>query len=170
LKAVSGITRSYVFDPATPGEVRRVSRDDWPDCRVPPSTGPAVGLGGGTYHVAWYTKARFQGDCVFYARSRDGGANFFRAAADRAAGPESDPPYVMPARAKTAMVWKEFDGEKTTVNLMTRTTMARPGRRQNHLQHDGYLRYPARLGRAQVVPLLDDQADGYRIQPIFSGE
>jgi len=56
---------------------------------------------------------------LFYARSRNGGTTFSTPVP--IGQPERNPtrPYVMVGPRETAMVWKEFDGEKTTVNLMT---------------------------------------------------
>ena len=56
-------------DPATPGEVRRVSNDDW-QISACPHHGPSVSISpAGTYHVAWYTNGKARKG-LFYARSR----------------------------------------------------------------------------------------------------
>ena len=105
-------------DPATPREVHRVSRDDW-QINACPHHGPSLSISPtGTYHVAWYTNGKVRKG-LFYARSRDGGKTFSTPVP--IGQPERNPtrPYVMVGPRETAMVWKEFDGEKTTVNLMT---------------------------------------------------
>ena len=67
----------------------------------------------------WFTNGKARKG-LFYARSRDGGQNLFRSACRLANRAQSDRgPTCSPARMALAMVWKEFDGEKTTVNLMT---------------------------------------------------
>ena len=104
-------------DLATPGEVHRVSRDDW-QIAACPHHGPSLTISpAGTYHVTWYTNGKARKG-LFYAQSRDGGKTF------------SDPlpigqPNRSPSRPQIAagpqglvMVWKEFDGQKTSVNLM----------------------------------------------------
>src|SRR5947208_11092630 len=105
-------------DPATPGEVRRVSNDDW-QIAACPHHGPSLSISpAGTYHVAWYTNGKVRKG-LFYARSRDGGQTFSSPIA--IGRPDHNPtrPYVIAGPREAAMVWKEFDGEKTTVNLMT---------------------------------------------------
>jgi hypothetical protein len=105
-------------DPATPGEVHRVSQDDW-QINACPHHGPSLSISAaGTYHVAWYTNGKVRKG-LFYARSRDGGKTFSMPVA--IGQPERNPsrPYVIVGPRETAMVWKEFDGEKTSVNLMT---------------------------------------------------
>ncbi|MBR0872482.1 exo-alpha-sialidase [Bradyrhizobium tropiciagri] len=104
-------------DLATPGEVHRVSRDDW-QIAACPHHGPSLAISpAGTYHVTWYTNGKTRKG-LFYAQSRDGGKTF------------SDPlpigqPNRSPSRPQIAagpqglvMVWKEFDGQKTTINQM----------------------------------------------------
>ena len=45
-------------DPATPGEVRRVSNDDW-QISACPHHGPSLSISAaGTYHVTWYTNGK----------------------------------------------------------------------------------------------------------------
>ena len=105
-------------DPATPGEVHRVSQDDW-QITACPHHGPSLSVSAaGTYHVAWYTNGKVRKG-LFYARSLDGGRTFSKPAP--IGQPDRNPtrPYVIAVQREAAMVWKEFDGEKTTVNLMT---------------------------------------------------
>ena len=137
-------------DPATPGEVHRVSRDDW-QIAACPHHGPSLSIStAGTYHVAWYTNGKVRKG-LFYARSRDGGATFSEPLP--IGRPDRNPTAALcdcrPARA--AMVWKEFDGEKTTVNLMTsRDDGATWSPAKTYRQHDGCLRSSlARVRRPQ---------------------
>ncbi len=104
--------------PATPGEVHRISEDDW-QINACPHHGPSLSISAaGTYHVAWYTNGKVRKG-LFYARSRDGGQTF--SSPTPIGRPDHNPtrPYVIAGPREAAMVWKEFDGEKTTVNLMT---------------------------------------------------
>jgi len=154
-------------DPATPGEVHRVSRDDW-QIAACPHHGPSLSISAaGTYHVAWYTNGKVRKG-LFYARSRDGGATFSEPVP--IGRPDRNPtrPYVIAGPREAAMVWKEFDGEKTTVNLMTS-------------RDDGATWSPAKTisstmdtsdhpllvsdGRRSYLSWMT-KADGYRIQPI----
>ena len=105
-------------DPATPGEVHRVSHDDW-QIAACPHHGPSVSISSaGTYHVTWYTNGKIRKG-LFYARSQDGGRTFSEPRAIGQSDRNPSRPYVMSGPTGTAMVWKEFDGETTTVNLMT---------------------------------------------------
>ena len=105
-------------DLSTPGEVRRVSKDDW-QIAACPHHGPSLAISSaGTYHTAWYTSGKARKG-LFYARSQDEGRTFSDPV--RIGRPDRNPtrPFVLAGPRGTAMVWKEFDGEKTTVNLMT---------------------------------------------------
>jgi hypothetical protein len=154
-------------DLATPGEVHRISRDDW-QIAACPHHGPSLSISpDGTYHVAWYTNGKVRKG-LFYARSQDGGRTFSEPIP--IGRPDRNPtrPYVIAGPRETAMVWKEFDGEKTTVNLMT--------------SHDDGVSWSAPKAVASTAdtsdhPLLVSdgrrsflswmtKADGYRFQPI----
>jgi BNR repeat-like domain len=105
-------------DPATPGEVHRVSEDDW-QIDACPHHGPSLSISAaGIYHVAWYTNGKVRKG-LFYARSQDGGKTFSKPIPIGRSDRNPTRPYVIAGPREAAMVWKEFDGEKTTVNLMT---------------------------------------------------
>ncbi len=105
-------------DAATPGEPRRVAVDDW-QIAACPHHGPSLAIAAnGSYHVSWFTSGRARKG-LFYAYSRDGGKSF---SAPLAIGdPKRSPsrPYMLSGPHGLVMAWKEFDGEKTTVSLMT---------------------------------------------------
>jgi len=100
----------------TPGEVHRVSQDDW-QIAACPHQGPSLSISNGVYHLVWSTNGRVRKG-LFYASSRDGGRTFSEplpiGQTDR--GPSR--PFVLAGPQGIAMVWKEFDGDKTVVNLM----------------------------------------------------
>jgi hypothetical protein len=105
-------------DPATPGEIHRVSQDDW-QIAACPHQGPSLSISiAGTYHVTWSTSGKVRKG-LFYAYSRDGGRTFSDPLP--VGQPDRNPsrPYVFAGSHQTELVWKEFDGEKTTVKLMT---------------------------------------------------
>ncbi len=105
-------------DPTTPGEIHRVSRDDW-QISACPHHGPSLAVStAGTYHVTWYTNGKVRKG-LFYARSQDGGRTFSKPLPIGQADRSPSRPYVLAGPHGTAIVWKEFDGEKTTVSLMT---------------------------------------------------
>ncbi len=103
-------------DLSTPGEIRRVSNDDW-QINACPHHGPSLSVApNGTFHVVWYTNGKARKG-LFYAHSRDEGRTF---SVPMALGrPDRNPtrPFVLAGAAGTAMVWKEFDGEKTSVQI-----------------------------------------------------
>jgi hypothetical protein len=105
-------------DPQTPGEVRRVSKDDW-QIAACPHHGPSLSISAaGAYHVTWYTNGKARKG-LFYARSQDEGRTFSEPLPVGRADRNPTRPYVLAGPRGTTMVWKEFDGEKTTVNAMT---------------------------------------------------
>jgi hypothetical protein len=105
-------------DQGTPGEVHRVSEDDW-QTEACPHQGPSLSIApNGTYHVVWYTNGKIRKG-LFYAQSRDGGKTFSRPLPIGQPSRAPSRPYVIAGPQGTAIVWKEFDGEKTSVNLMT---------------------------------------------------
>jgi hypothetical protein len=105
-------------DRRSPGEVHRVSEDDW-QIAACPHQGPNLSIGpDGTYHIVWYTNGRVRKG-LFYAQSRDGGKTFSQPRPIGESGKSPSRPYVISGPTATAIVWKEFDGEKTSVNLMT---------------------------------------------------
>jgi hypothetical protein len=154
-------------DPATPGEVHRVSQDDW-QISACPHHGPSLSIStAGTYHVAWYTNGKARKG-LFYARSQDGGRTFSDPLPIGQSDRSPSRPYVIAGPHGTVIVWKEFDGEKTTVNLMTshddgvtwskRTTVASTTDTSDH---------PLLVSDGQRVFLSwMTKADGYRIQSI----
>lgn len=103
-------------DVSTPGEVRRVSNDDW-QINACPHHGPSLTVGPtGTYHVAWYTNGKVRKG-LFYAHSRDEGRTFSEPMALGRPDRNSTRPFVLAGPKETVMVWKEFDGEQTSVQM-----------------------------------------------------
>jgi len=154
-------------DPATPGELYRVSQDDW-QISACPHHGPTLSISAaGTYHATWYTNGKVRRG-LFYARSQDGGRTFANPLPIGRADRSPSRPYVMAGPHGTMIVWKEFDGEKTTVNLMTShddgITWSKPTAIAATLDTSDH---PLLVGDGQRVFLSwMTKAEGYRIQPI----
>jgi hypothetical protein len=100
----------------TPGEVHRVSQDEW-QIAACPHQGPSLSISHGVYHVVWSTNGRVRKG-LFYASSRDGGKTFSEPFAVGQADRGPSRPFVLAGPQGPTMVWKEFDGDKTVVNLM----------------------------------------------------
>jgi hypothetical protein len=154
-------------DSATPGDVRRVSKDDW-QIAACPHHGPSLAVSAaGTYHVTWYTSGKARKG-LFYARSQDEGRTFSDPVPIGRADRNPTRPYVLAGPRGTTIAWKEFDGEKSTVNVMTShddglswskpVTVAATTDTSDHplLVSDGQKTYLSWMTKA----------DGYRIQPI----
>jgi hypothetical protein len=154
-------------DATTPGELHRVSRDDW-QIAACPHHGPTLSISpAGTYHVAWYTNGKVRKG-LFYAHSRDGGKTFSDPLPVGRTDRNPSRPQIIAGPRRTEMVWKEFDGEKTTVNLMssiddgetwsTPSVIASTTDASDHplLVSDGKRSYLSWMTKA----------DGYRFQPI----
>lgn len=105
-------------DLSTPGEVHRVSNDDW-QINACPHHGPSLTVGpNGTYHIAWYTNGKVRKG-LFYSHSRDEGRTFSAPVALGRTDRNPTRPFVLAGPAAIVMIWKEFDGEKTSVQMMT---------------------------------------------------
>lgn len=154
-------------DVATPGEPRRVSEDDWRIAACP-HHGPSLAISrDGTYHATWFTNGKVRKG-LFYAYSRDGGQTF---SAPLAIGdPKRAPsrPYVLAAAKRLAMVWKEFDGERTTVRLMTSADDGRSWAQPRTIAETADASdHPLLVtdGRRSYLSWMT-KADGYRFIPI----
>ncbi|AMA61372.1 sialidase family protein [Bradyrhizobium sp. CCGE-LA001] len=103
-------------DVSTPGEIHRVSHDDW-QINACPHHGPSLSVApNGTYHVVWYTNGKARKG-LFYAHSRDQGRTFSAPMALGQPGRNPTRPFVLAGPPGMVMVWKEFDGEKTSVQM-----------------------------------------------------
>jgi len=111
-------------DQGAPGEVHRVSEDDW-QISACPHHGPSLSIApDGTYHVVWYTNGKVRKG-LFYAQSRDGGKTFSEPMPIGQPSKSPSRPYVISGPHGAMIAWKEFDGEKTSVNLIASADMGR---------------------------------------------
>jgi len=121
-KIFGGMVRDHAViafaDPQTPGPMHRVSVDDW-KIDACPHQGPSLAISAdGTYHIAWFTEGSVR-QGLFYASSSDGGRSF---TPPMPIGDPSRNParaYLLSADRTLWLVWKEFDGQSTSVSLMT---------------------------------------------------
>jgi hypothetical protein len=153
--------------PTTPGPIYRVSVDDW-GIDVCPHHGPSLSVGDdGTYHATWFTEGRVR-QGLFYARSTDGGRTFSEPMPIGAAERNPSRPFVLAGARAVWMVWKEFDGEHTTVNVMISrdhgSTWSPP---RALAQTSDASDHPLLVSNGQRVFLSwMTQADGYRLLPV----
>lgn len=114
--------------------------------------------------TVWYA------DGKVYARSRDGGMTFSQPLPIGRIGQAPSRPYVIAGPQGAAIVWKEFDGEKTSVNLMTSEddgkTWSQPRIIATTSDESDH---PALVsdGRQYYLSWMT-KADGYHLQPIES--
>jgi hypothetical protein len=150
--------------PTTPGPIYRVSVDDW-GIDVCPHHGPSLSVGDdGTYHVTWFTEGRVR-QGLFYARSTDGGRTFSEPMSIGAAERNPSRPFVLAGAGVVWMVWKEFDGEHTTVNVMMSRDHGNTWSPPRALaQTSDASDHPLLVSNGQRVFLSwMTQADGYRL-------
>jgi hypothetical protein len=154
-------------DPATPGPIHRVSVDDW-GIDVCPHHGPSLSLGDdGTYHVTWFTEGRAR-QGLFYARSTDGGRTFSEPMPIGVAERSPSRPYVLADARTVWMVWKEFDGEHTTVEVMDSRDHGKTWSTPRPLaQTSDASDHPLLVSNGERVFLSwMTRADGYRLLPV----
>jgi hypothetical protein len=156
-------------DPAQPGDIHRVSHDGW-KTEACPHQGPSLAISAeGTYHAVWFTGGEARKG-LFYARSTDGGQTFSDPMAIGAPGRNASRPYVLASASGVAIAWKEFDGEKTTVKLITSGDDGKTWSRPRVIaETPDASDHPLLVSNASEVFLSwMTKADGYHITPIDS--
>jgi hypothetical protein len=154
-------------DPATPGEIHRVSQDNW-KTEACPHQGPSLAISPkGIYHAVWFTSGEARKG-LFYARSTNGGQTFSEPMAIGRPDRSASRPYVLANASGDAIVWKEFDGEKTTVKLIRSDddgeNWSQP---QVVAETVDASDHPLLVGNGREVFLSwMTKADGYHIMPI----
>jgi hypothetical protein len=95
---------------------RKVADDHW-QTDVCPHQGPTVALSENTtIHTAWFTQGQ-QRQGLFYARSSDLGAHFSTPMAMGDLNTPESRPYVVSLGQEVWMVWKRFDGQRSSVMM-----------------------------------------------------
>ena len=154
-------------DIETPGEVHRVSQDEW-QIAACPHQGPSLSISAsGTYHVVWSTNGRVRKG-LFYASSRDGGKTFSDPLPIGQADHGPSRPFVLAGPHDVSMVWKEFDGDKTVVNLMvSRDDGANWSKPRTIASTTDASDHPLLISDGRRIYLSwMTKADGFRFQPI----
>ena len=96
--------------------VRKVADDDWKTDACP-HHGPSIAVSGtGKFHVAWYTQGSKRSG-VFYANSSNQGLAYSKPSPIGSEGANVARPYLFASGQNVWLVWKEFDGKKSSVYL-----------------------------------------------------
>lgn len=107
---------SQVISTSGAGPIRKVADDDWKTDACP-HHGPSIAVSGaGKFHVAWYTQGSKRSG-VFYANSTNQGLSYSKPIRVGAEGANVSRPYLMSLGRRVWLVWKEFDGKKSSVYL-----------------------------------------------------
>jgi hypothetical protein len=154
-------------DSDKPGDIHRVSQDNW-KTEACPHQGPSLAISPkGTYHAVWFTGGETRKG-LFYARSANGGQMFSEPMALGRSDRSASRPYVLASASGGAIVWKEFDGEKTVVKLIRSGDDG-----ENWSQPRGIAEtvdtsdQPLLIGNGREVFLSwMTKADGYQMMPI----
>ena len=107
---------TQVISEKSTGPIRRVADDDWKTDACP-HHGPTIAVSGsGKFHVAWYTQGSKRSG-VFYANSSNQGLSYSKPLRVGAEGANVSRPYLYALDQQVWLVWKEFDGVKSSVLL-----------------------------------------------------
>ncbi len=95
----------------------RLSNENW-NIAACPHHGPSLSIAqDGVYHAVWFSNApEMRG--LFYSHSDDRGKSFSKPISFGNLKAQPARPYVLSLGKRILIVWKEFDGESTSVNLI----------------------------------------------------
>jgi len=170
-----GTTRDHAVvtfkDPTTPGPLRRVSVDDW-KIDACPHHGPSLAIApDGSYHAAWFTDGAARRG-LFYARADNADAPFSEPRA--LSSPDRQParPYLLSDGKFLHLVWKEFDGTKSSVKGQVSADSGRTwSEARTVADTDDASDHPlliAHNGHAYLSWLT--KTEGYRLIPLENGQ
>jgi hypothetical protein len=147
--------------------VRKVDDDDWKTDACP-HHGPSIAVSeSGKFHVAWYTQGskRFG---VFYANSSNQGLAYSKPSRIGAEGSNVARPYLYASGQQVWLVWKEFDGVKSSIYLKESGDDGKSWTAPKILTSTaGYSDHPLLLSRGNEVFLSWlTRDDGYQLMGI----
>lgn len=148
-----------------PGEMARVSFEDW-KIDACPHHGPGLSVDPwGRYHAVWFSGEPQRGG-LFYAYSEDNGRSFSKPL--RLGGQGASHPHVASLGDKVAVAWQEFDGQHNVVKTQTSGNRgAFFGEPAAVAQTEGAADAPFVLSDGQALYLSwQTQKDGYRLLPL----
>ncbi len=149
-----------------PGPLRRVSVDDW-QVDACPHHGPSLAIAAdGSYHATWFTLGKMR-QGLFYARSSDAGAHWSEPMPLGPSGQALSRPFVHAMGSTLRLVWKAFDGEKTSVMLMvSRDGGTTWGAAEVIAVAAGSSDHPILINDAGHPALSWQTGEGYRLLPL----
>jgi hypothetical protein len=158
---------TQIISPESASKVERVSQDEWRTDACP-HHGPTIAVSSsGKMHVAWFTQGAARSG-VFYANSSNRGKTYSKPSRVGAPDANVSRPYLLALGQSVWLVWKEFDGQKTSVWLKQSTDdgvswskpslLSSTAGYSDHplLIHDGskvYLSWLTRESGYQLIPL-----------------
>lgn len=95
---------------------RRITRDRW-RIEACPHHGPALAVGGGVHHFAWFTNGP-EAQGLFYARSANGGEDVSPPMALGDVDARPSHPALIARDDEVFVAWREFDGEASAIRIM----------------------------------------------------
>ena len=153
-----------VSEKLQPSLVFRVSDDHW-QTDVCPHQGPSLSVSDEeVLHVTWFTQGSNRKG-LYYAHSLDGGRSFSEPL--KIGNPEFNPSrgHVLSKGKAVWLVWKEFDGEKSSLNMMFSKDQGKSWSTKTELMTTlGYSDHPllVQSGQQIFVSWLT-RLDGYRL-------
>jgi len=147
--------------------IRRVADDDWKTDACP-HHGPSIAVSGtGKFHVAWYTQGSKRSG-VFYANSSNQGATYSKPSRVGAEGANVGRPYLFASGQQVWLVWKEFDGSKSSIYLKESSDDGKTWAAPKILTSTaGYSDHPLLLSKGNEVFLSWlTRDDGYQLMSI----
>ena len=144
--------------------IRRVADDDWRTDACP-HHGPSIAVSGsGKFHVAWYTQGSKRSG-VFYANSTNQGISYSKPSRIGAEGANVARPYLLSIGQQVWLVWKEFDGKKSSVYIKDSSDDGDTWSSSRVLAStEGYSDHPLLISHGDAVFLSWlTRADGYQL-------
>ena len=160
---------TQIITPSTAGKVQRVSRDEWKTDACP-HHGPSIAISSaGKMHVAWFTQGSARTG-VFYASSSNQGETYSRPQRIGAENANVSRPYLLAIDQSIWLIWKEFDGIKTSIYLKQSHDDGKNWSNPRVITStSGYSDHPLLISQGTEVYLSWlTRDDGYQLLPLNS--
>ena len=151
------------------GKTQRVARDEWKTDACP-HHGPTITIStSGKIHVAWFTQGRTRSG-VFYASSINQGETYSKPQRIGVENANVSRPYLLAIDQSVWLVWKEFDGAKTSIYLKKSLDDGKSWSAPKLISATtGYSDHPLLISHGKEVYLSWlTREDGYQLIPLNS--